>query len=67
MKKKANIRNLRHILTVNLDGSYKIDNSRFAIVNARSLKSKENLISEAIEQYKLDALIVTETWLQDNK
>ena len=34
--------------------------------NARSLKSKENLISEAIEEYKLDALVITETRLQDN-
>ena len=60
-------RNLRHVLTVNLHGSYKIDNLRFATVNARSLKSRENLISEAIEEYKLDALIITETWLQDKE
>ena len=39
---------------------------RFSTVNARSLKSKENFISEAIEEYKVDAFIITETWLQDN-
>ena len=46
--------------------SYKVDNLRFATVNARSLKSKEHLISEAMEEFKTDALIVTETWLKDN-
>ena len=45
----------------------KLDNLRFATVNARSLKSKENLISEAMENYKLDALKITEKWLQDNE
>ena len=40
---------------------------RFATVNARSLKSRENLISEAIEEYKLNVLKITETWLQVNE
>ena len=60
-KNETNIRTHRQVLTANLDGSYKIDNLRFATVNARSLKSKKTLISEAMEEYKLDALITTET------
>ena len=66
-QKEANIRNLRQVLTVNLGGSYKTDNWIFATLNARSLKSKEHFISESIEEYILDALIITETWLQKNK
>ena len=38
---------------------------RFATINARSLKLKKNLVLEAIEEYKLDELIITETWVQD--
>ena len=30
-------------------------------------KIKGNHISEEMEEYKLDALIITETWLQDNE
>ena len=66
-QKWANIRHLRQVPTVNLDGSDKSDNLRFATVNARSVKSKQNLISEATEECKLDGLLLTETWLQDNE
>ena len=66
-QKLTNIRYLRQVQTVNLNGSYKIDNLRFTTVNARSIKMKENLISEAIEEYKINELIINETWLQDHE
>ena len=64
-KKGTNIRNIVQVPTVDLDyvdRLYKDDNLRFATVNARSLKSKKHIISETMEELKIDAFIVTETW-----
>ena len=36
-------------------------------MNARLIKSKENLISDELTNRKIDILIATETWLQDSK
>ena len=35
------------------------------MLNTRSIKSKEELIMENFSEYKLDALFITETWLQN--
>ena len=40
-------------------------NIRHGTLNTRSIKSKEELIMENVSKYKLDALIITETWLQN--
>ena len=50
-----------------VDRSYKVDNLGFAPVNARSIKAKEHLISETMKEFKINTLVVTETWLEDNK
>ena len=36
-------------------------------VNARSIKSKENLISDELTNREIDILIATRTWLQDTE
>ena len=38
---------------------------RVSTVNARSLKHKENLISEEIHNTNSDITIITETWLKN--
>ena len=40
-------------------------NIRLGTLNTRSIKSKEELIVENFNKYKLDALLITETWLQN--
>ena len=39
-------------------------NNRISTVNARSLKHKENIISEEILNNNIDIAIITETWLK---
>ena len=40
-------------------------NIRLGTLNARSIRSKEELIINNFNEYKLDALLITETWLQN--
>ena len=57
----ANIGDIVQVPNIDLDDvdrSYKVDNLRLATVNARS---------EAMEEFKIHALIVTETCLKDKK
>ena len=64
------LRNIAQVPTIDLydvGRSYKVDNLRFATFIARYIKSKEHLISEAMEEVKINALVITETWLKDNK
>ena len=51
--------------TYNQDASEHVKNIRFGTLNTRSIKSKEKLIMENFNEYKLDALLITETWLQN--
>ena len=57
-------RNLRQIQTHNLKNK-QLKHERIAMVNIRSIKNKEYLLWNAINDLKIDITIVTETWLQD--
>ena len=39
-------------------------NIRIGILNARSIKSKQEFIMKYLKKYKLDALLITETWIK---
>ena len=57
--------NICQIKTYNQDASEHVKNIRLGILNARSIKNKEGLIMEIFNEYKLDVLLITETWLQN--
>ena len=40
---------------------------QFATVNTRSLKPREDIILEALNDYQMDLLVITETWLRDTE
>ena len=63
-KRKAEIKNLRQVPTVNKSNEEIVQTVRISTVNARSLKHKENLISEEIHNTNSDITIITETWLK---
>ena len=65
---RIDTQNLRQIATTdeNNDEIAK-ENIRLSTVNARSIKSKENLISNELTNRKINILIATETWLQDTE
>ena len=63
-KRKAEIRNLRQVPTVDRSNDEIVQTIRVSTVNARSLKHKENLISEEIQNTNSDIAIITETWLK---
>ena len=58
------VRNLRQIQTHNPKNE-QLKHERIATVNIRSIKHKEDLLWNAINDLKIDITIVTETWLQD--
>ena len=59
------MRNIHQITTYNKDAREYVKNIRKATPNARSIKSKEELITDNLKEYKLDALLITEIWLQN--
>ena len=60
------VRNLRQIQTHNPINE-QLKHERIAMVNIRSIKHKEDLLRNAINDLKIDITIVTEMWLQDTK
>ena len=66
-KRKADIRNLRQVPTIDINNHEIVGTIRVSTVNTRSLKHKENLISEEIHNTNLDITIITETWLKDTE
>ena len=63
-KRKAEIRNLRQIPTIDKSNHEIVQTIRVSTVNARSLKYKENLISKEIHNTNSDITIITKTWLK---
>ena len=63
-KRKAEIRNLRQVPAVDRSNDEIAQTIRVSTVDARSLKHKENLISEEIHNTNADIAIITETWLK---
>ena len=63
----VNFCNQHQVQTVNQNRSEIVNTVRIARVNARSIKNKDNLIAEYIDSTKIDFIIITETWLQDNE
>ena len=61
----VNFRNIYQIKTCNQEVSEHVKNIRLGMLNTRSIKSKEELITENFNEYKLDALLITKTWLQN--
>ena len=66
-KRKADIRNLRQVPTIDINNHKTVQTIRVSTINARSLKHKENLISEEIHNTNSDITIITKTWLKDTK
>ena len=66
-KRKANIRNLRQVPTVDINNHETARTITVSTINARSLKHKENVISEEIHNTNSDITIITETWLTDTE
>ena len=58
------VRNLRQIQT-HSPINEQLKHERIATVNIGSIKHKEDLLRNAINDFKIDITIVTETWLQD--
>ena len=61
----VNFRNICQIETCNQEVSKHVKNIRLGTLNTRSIKSKGELIMENFNKYKLDALLMTETWLEN--
>ena len=40
---------------------------QFATINTRSIKPKEDIILKTLNEYKIDLLVTTETWLKDTE
>ena len=57
-----NVRNLKQIQTYNQKHE-QVNHERIATVNIGSIKHKEDLLQNAINDLKQDITIVTETWL----
>ena len=55
--------NLRQIVTTDKNNDEIVKNNRLSTANARSIKSKENLISNELTNRKIDILIATRKWL----
>ena len=66
-KRKADIRNLRQVPTIDISNHEIVPTIRVSTVNARSLEHEENLISEEIHNTNSDITIITETWLKDTE
>ena len=58
-----NVRNLKQIQTH--QNNQLVKHERIATVNIRSIKHKEELLRNAINDLKIDITQVTETWLQN--
>ena len=52
-KRKADIRNIRQVPTINISNHEIVQRKRVSTVNASSLKHKENLISKEIQHHQL--------------
>ena len=63
---QANLRNLRQVITSNEVKQHK-QKLQFATVNARSIKPREGIILETLNDYQIDLLVTTETCLRDNE
>ena len=66
-KRKADIHNLRQVPTVDINNHEAARTITASTINARSLKHKENLISEEIYNSNSDITIITKTWLRDTE
>ena len=63
---QANLQNLRQVITTNEVKQHE-KKFWFATVNTRSLKPREDIILEALNDYQIDLLVTTETWLRDTE
>ena len=63
----ANLRNLRQVKTTNEVKQQEIKKFWFATVNTRSVKPREDMILKALNEYQIDLLVTTETWLRDTE
>ena len=60
----ANKNNLVNVeITRNRPKALKTSNTRFALVNARSIKNKDLMLHQHLIEKDIDICIVTETWL----
>ena len=66
-KSGADLNNLITIKRKGIHPSRNVLNFHFGTGNVRSLKNKANVIYGYITQNKLDACLITETWLKDNE
>ena len=47
------------------NGLEMVNNIRIATLNARSVKNKDLIISQELNDHKIDITVITETWLKD--
>ena len=63
---QANLQNLRQVITTNEVKQHE-KKFQFATVNTRSLKPRKDIIFKALNDYQIDLLVTTETWLRDTE
>ena len=64
-QKGINLSKLKQTPTGN-DTMEIIRNHRIGTINARSIKNKQEIIHETIEEYQLNITLITEIWLKNN-
>ena len=63
----ANLRNLKQVNTTNEVKHQQTKKLWFVTINTRSIKQKEDIICGALNEYKINLLVTTETWLKDTQ
>ena len=64
---QLNLKSLKQIDTTNEDEQQQTNKFQFAMVNTRSIKPKQDIILEALNEYKIDLLVTMETWVKKLK
>ena len=61
----VNQNNLKQIRITESNGLEMVNNIRLATLNARLVKNKDLIISQELNDHKIDIAVITETWLKD--
>ena len=61
----VNPNNLKQIRIIESNGLEMVNNIRLTTLNARSVTNKDLIISEELNDHKIETTVITETWLKD--
>ena len=61
----VNQNNLKQIRITESNGLEVVNNIRLATLNARLVKNNDLIISQELNNHKIDIAVITETWLKD--